>query len=158
MEKRKSLERFITQNFDRAYRLGVTYMKNQQDAEDVLSESILKALPSADSIKDVDKIKPWFFQIISNTAISAIKQKQKICAVDEVYSEITYDEYNFDDLNDVIQKLPNQYLEIIVLRYFEDMKIKDIALILEENENTIKTRLYKALKIFKQDMEGVDYE
>ena len=158
MEKRKSLERFITQNFDRAYRLGVTYMKNQQDAEDVLSESILKALQSADSIKDVDKIKPWFFQIISNTAISAIKQKQKICAVDEVYSEITYDEYNFDDLNDVIQKLPNQYLEIIVLRYFEDMKIKDIALILEENENTIKTRLYKALKIFKQDMEGVDYE
>ena len=48
-------------------------------------------------------------------------------------------------------------MEVIVLRYFEDMKIKDLAEVLNINESTAKTRLYKALKILKEDMVE-DYE
>ena len=43
-------------------------------------------------------------------------------------------------------------MEVIVLRFFEDMKIKDMAEVLGINENTAKTRLYKALRLLKEDM------
>ena len=42
---------------------------------------------------------------------------------------------------------------IIILRFFEDMKIEEIAKITRTNTNTVKTRLYKALKILKMNME-----
>ena len=42
---------------------------------------------------------------------------------------------------------------IVTMRYLEDMKIAEIARVLGENENTVKTRLYKALKILRADLE-----
>ena len=65
--------------------------------------------------------------------------------------------YNISNLNEMIESLPKEYMEVIVLRYFEDMKIKDLAEVLNINESTAKTRLYKALKILKEDMVE-DYE
>ena len=67
--------------------------------------------------------------------------------------DIYEDSYNISDVNEMIEKLPREYTEVIILRYFEDMKIKDISEVLGINENTVKTRLYKALKLLKADME-----
>lgn len=63
------------------------------------------------------------------------------------------DEYTNMDLKKAIESLPNSYRAIIMLRFFEDMKIDEIANVLEENVNTIKTRLYKALKLLKIELE-----
>ena len=54
----------------------------------------------------------------------------------------------------VFKRLDEKYRSVIVLRFFEDMPIKDIAYILNVNENTVKTRLYTALKILKEDLKG----
>ena len=63
-----------------------------------------------------------------------------------------------DDFSDIsfeqmIEVLEPKYKSIIVLRFFEGMTLEDIALILDENLNTVKTRLYKALKILRIEME-----
>ena len=158
MSKRKLVEEFIKGNIDNAYRFAFTYMKNQQDAEDVVSESIVKALKAADKIKDTGKIKQWFFAIVSNTAITNIKKSQKVVPLYSMENDSACeDSYNISNINELIEKLPKEYTEIIVLRYFEDMKIKDIAEVLGINENTVKTRLYRALKLLKEDMVD-DYE
>ena len=154
MSSRKLVENFVKDNVSSAYRFAFTYMKNQHDAEDVVSESIVKALKSADNVKDVSKLKPWFFKIITNTALNSIKRNNKVIPFDELDDKKTYeDDYNITNLSDLIESLPKEYLEVITLRYFEDMKIKDIADILSVNENTVKTRLYKALRILKEDVE-----
>lgn len=156
MSRRKLVENFINENINSAYRFAFTYMKNQHDAEDVVSESIIRALKAADSVKDPERIKPWFFRIVSNTAITQIKKKQKVVPFESMENEDIYeDSYSISDLNEMIEKLPKEYMEIIVLRFFEDMKIKDVAEVLDINENTAKTRLYKALRLLKEDM--VDY-
>ena len=150
---RKLVERFINENIDSAYRFAFTYMKNQQDAEDVVSDSIIRALKAADNLKEPDRIKTWFFKIVSNTAITHIKKKQRVIPFETMDNEDTYeDSYNISNLNEMIERLPKEYMEVIVLRYFEDMKIKDLAEVLNINESAAKTRLYKALKILKEDM------
>lgn len=151
--KRKLVENFINENINSAYRFAFTYMKNQQDAEDVVSESIVRALKAADSLKDINSVKTWFFRIISNTAMTYLKKNKKIVPFETIENEDTYEEnYNISNINDMIEQLPKEYMEVIVLRFFEDMKLKDIALVLDLNENTVKTRLYKALKLLREDM------
>ncbi|MEC3464495.1 sigma factor-like helix-turn-helix DNA-binding protein, partial [Bacillus thuringiensis] len=53
------------------------------------------------------------------------------------------------DIQGALNQLPMQYKTIILLRYFEDLKIEEIAEIVEENVNTVKTRLYRALKLLR---------
>ena len=157
MSDRKLIEDFIKNNINSAYRFAFTYTKNKQDAEDVVSESIVKAINASGNLKDSSKVKTWFFRIVSNTAISYINRNKKVIPFDEITDNETYlDSYNFSSLN-VIEKLPKEYLEIITLRYFEDMKLKDISEVIGVNENTVKTRLYKALKILKKEV-GDEYE
>ncbi len=146
MGKKKLVENFIKNNINNAYRFAFTYMKNQQDAEDVVSESVIKAIKYADNVKDVSKLKPWFYRIVSNTALNNIKKNTKVVPFEEIEDKNLYeDNYEISNLNELIEKLNEEYIEVITLRYFEDMKIKDIADVLGINENTVKTRLYKAL-------------
>ena len=58
----------------------------------------------------------------------------------------TVDHYGNIDLKQALDHLPEKYRTVIILRFFEDLKIEEIAEILNENTNTIKTRLYKALE------------
>ena len=79
-----------------------------------------------------------------------INKKYVISSDDlEVDDLVDYDNYEDIDLQRALDQLPEKYRTIIILRYFEDMKIGDIAQILGENENTIKTRLYNALAKLK---------
>ena len=77
MSDRKLIEDFIKNNINSAYRFAFTYTKNQQDAEDVVSESIIKAINASGNLKDSSKVKTWFFRIVSNTSHKLHKQEQK---------------------------------------------------------------------------------
>ncbi|MBW4875114.1 MAG: sigma-70 family RNA polymerase sigma factor, partial [Paeniclostridium sp.] len=52
-------------------------------------------------------------------------------------------------LEQALDRLPEEYKSIIMLRYFEDMKIEEIANVLQQNINTVKTKLYKGLRRLK---------
>ena len=72
--------------------------------------------------------------------------------ISEIINTGKTDQYRNLDLYKALDELDEMYRTIIILRYFEDMKIEDIAYILDENLNTVKTRLYRGLKILKIDM------
>ena len=75
-----------------------------------------------------------------------------------VISSQQTDTYDNIDLTGALNRLSTTYREVIILRYFEDLKIEDVAHVLEINVNTAKSRLYKALKLLKiqlQDEEEI---
>lgn len=67
----------------------------------------------------------------------------------ETYSPAVEDSYTDMDLKRTLEELLTKYRSVIVLRYFEDMKINEVAEVLNENTNTIKTRLYQALQLLR---------
>lgn len=71
----------------------------------------------------------------------------------EFYSYGNHDVYQDIDLERCLDDLPEMFRTVIVLRYFEDLKIEEIAEILKENKNTIKTRLYRGLSMLRIQME-----
>lgn len=155
--KRKDLERYIIDNQKYLYRIAFTYMKNKDDTLDVVQNAIYKALSSVNLLKDINLIKPWVTRILINNCIDTLKRNKKIILDDDII-EITNDDSNgvLDKLvlKNAMESLPTQLKSIIILRFFEDFKIKDISLILDINQNTVKTNLYKALKILKIKLEG----
>lgn len=161
MNKKQLFEQFITnkESLDQAYRFAFTYTKNQQDAEDVVSDSVIKALRSIHKLKNAQYLKTWFYKIMINTALTQIEKNKKAVLIDyaelEDIQSIT-DDYSDISFSQIIQHLNENYRVVIVLRFFEGMQIKEIAELLEINENTVKTRLYRALELLKIDMEGVD--
>lgn len=153
---------FIRANKERFYYLAYSYTKNEQDALDVVQDSIQKALLSLSTLRDEKQLKSWFYKIVVCTSIDFLrKHNRELVVDDEKLANITpqkVDTYNNVDLTNALNNLSRTYREVIILRYFEDLKIEDVAHILEININTAKSRLYKALKLLRiqlQDEEGL---
>ncbi|WP_213996452.1 MULTISPECIES: sigma-70 family RNA polymerase sigma factor [Tepidanaerobacter] len=147
---------------ERYYRLAYSYVKNSEDAMDIVQESIYKAFSSLDSLENPSYIKTWFYRIVVNTSVDILrKRKREILANETFLSSIDegeYDSYENFDLKTALDSLPENYRTIIILRYFEDLKLQEIADVLNENVNTVKTRLYAGLKKLRIAMDEKNEE
>jgi RNA polymerase sigma-70 factor, ECF subfamily len=147
----QSVERYIWENRDSFYRLSYSYVGNQADALDIVSESIVKALSTRRRLKDSKAVKTWFYRVVANTAIDFVRKHKRVIYVDDIAAQDSGqdDPYADIDLQRAMACLPDKYRIIIILRYFEDLPIEKIAAVLSQNVNTIKGRLYKALEMLK---------
>lgn len=152
--KKEKLKLYITNNLDKLYRLAFSYAKNEHDAEDIVNESVKRALDAIYQLEKEEFLGTWMYRIVINTASSYMKMKSKLIYIDEVIENtlVKEDKYQDTDLYNMVMKLDSKYRIVIVLRFYEDMAIDKIAEILNENISTVKTRLYKALKLLKIEM------
>lgn len=152
----KYFEEYIIEYKNSIYKLAYSYTRNKDDALDIVQESIYKGFESINSLKEPEFIKTWFYRIVVNTAIDFIRKRKREVLVDEEFLQINdtghSDFYKDIDLQRALDDLPDEYRTIIILRYFEDLKIKDVAKVLNQNTNTIKTKLYKGLEMLKIDI------
>jgi RNA polymerase sigma-70 factor, ECF subfamily len=134
---------------------------NREDAEDVISESVAKALQALHTLKDPKYLGTWFYRIVINTAITMQNKKAKVIAFDPhsvewqilTQSLIVEDSHEGIHFVDLIASLNSDQRILLILRYFEELPIAEIAEILGENVNTLKTRLYRTLRILRAEME-----
>ena len=152
--KKEKLKLYITNNLDKLYRLAFSYAKNEHDAEDIVNESVKRALDAIYQLEKEEFLGTWMYRIVINTASSYMKMKSKLIYIDEVIENtlVKEDKYQDTDLYNMVMKLDSKYRIVIVLRFYEDMAIDKIAEVLNENVSTVKTRLYKALKLLKIEM------
>lgn len=155
INKKEELKKYVLNNLDKFYRLAFSCTQNREDAEDIVNESVVRALDSIEGLREMQYLGTWFYRIVVNTANTYLKKKSKIIFLDEIVSleEGKEDRYQDIDLYQKVMNLAPKYKFPIILKYYEDMKIEQIASILGENENTIKTRLYTALRKLKENME-----
>lgn len=152
--KKEKLKLYITNNLDKLYRLAFSYAKNEHDAEDIVNESVKRALDAIYQLEKEEFLGTWMYRIVINTASSYMKMKSKLIYIDEIIENtlVKEDKYQDTDLYNMVMKLDSKYRIVIVLRFYEDMAIDKIAEVLNENVSTVKTRLYKALKLLKIEM------
>lgn len=148
----------ILNHLDQYYRLAWCYTKNQQDASDIVQESLYKALKHQKQQTTPDAVRTWFYRIVVNTSLDYLKKEKKLVHLDDLqWNTIPADEapdpMTTMDLRAAIETLPFSYKTVIILRYFEDLKISEVAEVLNENENTIKTRIYTALRKLRIQLE-----
>lgn len=159
MNKKKQLfEEFITNHLDDVYRFAYTCAKRAEYAEDIVSESVIRALRSVDKLRDTAKIKPWFYRIVVNTSLTYLKANSRFIQTDFTENETILppyeDDYSDFTLEDTLKILDDELRCIVVLKICEDMTFDEISEILHLSVGTVKTRFYRALRILKQELGG----
>ena len=153
---------YIIENQEKFYRLAFSYVRNKDDALDVVQNAICKALDHYESLRNPDAVRTWFYRILVNESIQLLnKQKREIPSEDEAFQETPYYEKGYeaeDDIYEQIGQLDTEVQTIIKLRFFEELSLKEIADVTKLNLNTVKTKLYRGLKQLKQSMQEVAYE
>ena len=148
---------YIKDNQEKLYRIAFSYSKNEEAALDIVQEAITKALKNINKLSEESYIKTWFYRILIYESLQYIRKNKRILTYELEAIENKVD-CNVDfaeglDVYKYVQDLNEKLKTVIILRFFEDMKISEIAKITKTNESTVKSRLYKGLKELKRLIE-----
>lgn len=147
----------VKENKEDFYKLAYSYVKNEQDALDIVGESTYKALNSLNRLRERKYMKTWFYRILINESIAVIRKNKTVIYDTEFIETITKDVFDKDEILDLynsLDKLSQKYKNVIILKYIKGMQINEIAEILDMNSNTVKTRLKRGVDRLKSIMGG----
>ena len=137
------------------YRIAYRYVKNSIDTDDVFSEVFLAYFKKERTFESEEHRKAWLIRVTINCAKDFLAQRSQLQQLNE---EMMPDHTapNADvhmDLHAAIEQLRPDYREVIKLYYLDELSVKEIAQILNKNENTIKTQLSRARDILRTILE-----
>ena len=151
--KENTIETLLLANYNRYYRLALSCVHNEDDAADIVQNSAYKAIKNYENLKQEAYAATWLYRIVLNEVFTFLKQR-KTEALDTVPNELqTTDTYEDIDLKRALEALPAKDKMIVELKYFEDMKLEEIAALMEENINTIKSRLYSSIQKLRLELD-----
>lgn len=160
----------VGNNKNKIYGLALKMTANEEDAQDVVQETLLKAIDKIDQFRGESSFGTWLYSIALNQARAVLaKQKQTDLKPIEAYlpsgghndkqhaDEHAKNLFDWDDphsqleneelkqiINEVVASLPLKYKEAFLLRYYEELSIKEIANILHETIASTKSRVLRA--------------
>ena len=147
----------IVENYsDMIFRIAYQYLFNKYDAEDIVQEVFVKLLTKRVIFKDEEHIKSWLIRVTINQCLDYKKSLTKKSTVPIENMEIPFEQKEGEILEE-LQLLKEDERNILYLYYYEGYKIKEIAKILKQKQNTINSKLTRARKKLKEIME-VEYE
>lgn len=142
---------------DMVYRLAILNTRDKYEAEDAFQEVFLKLLRHKESIKSEEHLKAWLIRVTVNQCKSMAvtvwnKRKVSLDAVAETVEAGEKEDYS--EVYEAVKSLPKKYREVIHLFYYEELRIQEIASVLERNEATIKTQLARGRKLLNDKLKG----
>lgn len=157
---KSAFESLLSLHSEQLYRTAFLYTGNREDALDVVQETSYKAFLAIGKLKENKYFLTWLTRILINNAYDLGKKRKKDLPVDYV-EELSskYDEKNIEhmDLVNAIGQLQEAYRDAIILFYYQDLPIKEVAKSMNIPENTVKTYLQRGKKRLKAILEGMGY-
>lgn len=129
------------------YKTAFLYVKNEADSLDAVQECVTKGLLGIENLKEPRYFKTWITKILIN-CIRQDKKKAQTISLDE-YVEKGIENYLIEekvDLYDAIDSLNDQYKTVVILFYFQELKIREISQIMDIPEGSVKANLFRAKK------------
>lgn len=149
----------INQNRLKLYKTAISILKNDDDANDAIQETLLSSYKNYQNLKDKKLFTTWITRILINKCYDIINKKKKIVYIEDSTIENTtsyYDKYQTDSiLENVLNKIDDELREITLLYYYDDLSTAAISEILNIPPGTVKSRLSRArskiLEIIKKE-------
>lgn len=132
------------------YKTAKSYLKNEDDVADVMQDTILSAFEHMKDLKSVRYFKTWIIRILINQCNDLLRQRKRCVLVEWAEDVRTVTPENDRGFYELLEELPENYRTIFLLYYGEGFHTKEIAQILEMNENTVKSRLKRGRKKLEQ--------
>lgn len=143
------------------YRLAYYYLGNPQDAEDVVSETVLKAYEKFSALKNEEAFRGWIFKILVNQCNSFLR-KRILGRTAEMITEPSYHPELGDAViaKDMLSQLSMEERKIVALAVFGGYKGEEIAKMMHMRHSTVRSKYRRALKKLENKLlaEEVQYE
>jgi RNA polymerase sigma-70 factor (ECF subfamily) len=153
---------------DKVYQLCFRMLGNRHEAEDIAQEAFIRAFINIHTFNQKLKFSTWLYRIATNLSIDRIRKKKPDYFLDAelagtdgltMYSQLAAnimlpeDELESLELQEIIQKailiLPDKYRSVIVLKYIDELSLKEISEILDLPIGTVKTRIHRGRESLK---------
>jgi RNA polymerase sigma-70 factor, ECF subfamily len=148
-------EQVFLPHLDAAYNLARWLLRNEQDAEDAVQEAYMRAYKAFARFRGGDG-KAWFMTILRNVCYTMIKKLRSVetpepfdeeihqAARESEIQEAFRQKANVESLHGALEKLPDEFREIIVLHDLEGLAYKEIAVVVGIPIGTVMSRLARA--------------
>lgn len=139
------------------YKIAKIRLKNEDDILDAIQETIISSYKSIKKLNNPENFKKWIIKILINKCNNIYQQKNNnVIPFEDISENLTKKENEYESLEieDVLKYLTEEEKMIITLYYLEDYKSKEIAWLLDMNENTVKTKIARAKVKLKNKLKG----
>ncbi|MBR6516277.1 MAG: sigma-70 family RNA polymerase sigma factor [Bacilli bacterium] len=139
------------------YNIAYGYTRNRDDSIDIMQNAYVVLLESNKKFESNEHIKYFLIRVTINESLDLLKSasKKRVIKNNDVvvnFPETEKEELQYD-LSEIVNALPEKYKTIIILHYYDDMKIKDISSVLKISEPAVKKRLERARNLIKEIIE-----
>lgn len=143
------------------YALAFSILKNEDDTADAISESILKAYCSIGQLKNQHAFKPWMLKIVHHTCVEMLRKRPATLDIDEQY-DLADDNSSKDlstklVLNAAVKRLSQPYQTVVILYYYENMPVSDIAKVTGASVIAVKKQLSRAREMLRTSLNKEDF-
>ncbi len=134
------------------FRISVSMLKNEKDAEDATQTAILKAYEKISTLKEERYFKTWLVRILINICNRQLKQKSRLA---DLQKDVCSTDISFDNIEvrTALESLPLKVRQVVVLYYIEQFSTKEISTILKIPKGTVLSRLAKGRELLRIELE-----
>ena len=154
-----TIEQIIDQYGDDVFRLCLLYLGDRQLAEDAFQLTMTKAWRQLHAFRGESSVKTWLSRIAANVCRDMLRRgwfrmMKRSEPEEKLFSAAAPDDGEAQELRSLVLSLPGKYREVVVLYYYEDMKVREIAQLLGRPVASVSTRLRRARAMLKLELEG----
>ncbi|MFT7637486.1 MAG: RNA polymerase sigma-70 factor (ECF subfamily) [Candidatus Omnitrophota bacterium] len=157
----EAYEKIVNQYRDKVIQLAYVYLKNYEDARDASQDIFVKTYEKLRQFRKQSKFSTWLYRVAVNHCLDLLRRNNMKFNNNEcIFENIATTElspsqkssllFRDDALKRAVQKLSTQQQIIIILRYFENNSIKEVAEILRLSSGTIKAATSQAIQNLKK--------
>lgn len=128
------------------YKTAKGYLKYEEDIADVMQDTILSAYEHIGELRTASYFKTWITRILINRCTDLLRQQRKFVSIERIEEPAVLSEESDYEFQELLKDLPESDRIIFLLYYGEGFSVREVAEILELNENTVKSRLRRGRK------------
>lgn len=168
-------DRFLTafeEYNDALFRHAYMRVSDRERAIDIVHDTFTKVWGYVRQGHNIENFRPFLYKVLNNLIVDEYRKKKEQ-SLDELMEAEGVDEGNFDDLTEstveslaatldgkkaftVVEELPDQYKEVIILRFVDGLGPKEISQLIEVSENVVSVRLHRGLQHLRDHIESAE--
>ena len=163
------------QNADALFRHCYFRVSNRERALEIVQDTFMKVWDKVSKGEEIKNYRAYLFRVLNNLIIDEYRKKKSV-SLDALLEKEGVTEGSFEDLREggleemvdaletsleseklqkVLTQLPDNYRQVITLRYIDELTPKEIASVLKETENVVSVRIHRGIKKLQSIMEQV---
>jgi RNA polymerase sigma-70 factor, ECF subfamily len=157
---------------DALFRHAFLRISNREKAVDLVHDTFTKVWAYLRGGYEVDNFRPFLYKVLNNLIIDEYRRRKE-SSLDALLEMEGVDEGSFSELSEstveglaatidgkkafeLLEEMPDQYKEVIILRFVDQLGPREISELIEESENVVSVRIHRGLKMLRQKIESQD--